>query len=192
MVHGRYHGIIHVPLGLFVLFELTCYNVECLLIVLKPYSFMLRYVVAILMFAGARYFIQFGRDSTRETWAGPNSRSIRDLLDMRCGCDHFILSFCDECFILFFLSVVNECWNCHLGFSAYGVGPKCWGGAAEIFSNLNLIRGFSKRELLPCADFLELGLGSEYGRHESTGGHGLALAPSRIVFPNSAAPVDIQ
>jgi hypothetical protein len=153
------------------------------------------------MFAGIRSFIQFGRDSTRETWAGPNSRSLRDLVDRTCRCDcffffisvtnaSFFLSFCDECHILFFFLW----WMLELSprIPAYGVGPECWGGAAEFFWDLNLIRELCERESFPCAKFLELGLGSEYGRYESTGEHGLALVPSRIMFSNSTVPVDIQ
>jgi DNA-binding transcriptional regulator PaaX len=48
-----------------------------------------------------------------------------------------------------------------LGPSAYEDGPKHRGGAAEISSNLNLIREFGVRELLPRVELFELGIGSK-------------------------------
>jgi hypothetical protein len=62
----------------------------------------------------------------------------------------FLLSFCGMNF-----RIVT------LGPPAYGVRPGCWGGAAEMFSNLNLIREFGLRESFPHVGLFKLGIGSK-------------------------------
>jgi hypothetical protein len=65
-----------------------------------------------------------------------------------------------------------------LGPSAHEDGPKPRGGAAEISSNLNLIRKFGIRELLPHVELFELGIGLKKANTGRQRGHGLALTPS--------------
>jgi hypothetical protein len=69
------------------------------------------YVCYISMLAGSWSLIQLGRDSTRKTWAGPKSRSFRDLVDMMGGCGCLVLSFCEICVEWSCLQVFNTLSN---------------------------------------------------------------------------------
>jgi hypothetical protein len=78
------------------------------------YAFMLIHSICLctcVLYLCFRFVIlyPFGYALTRETWAGPNSRSLRTLKDRTCRYDEcpFSLSFCDEC--PFSLSFCDEC-----------------------------------------------------------------------------------